>query len=220
MMNSSKIRISEYGTAKPTKAIAVRCPSCNHFGTLEPFENVRDVTLGNSPVPVVIGQRRCPNLSCQSHVFFVQKNGEVVSLFPPSTIDFDPTNIPSRIVDSLREAIVCHANACYTAAAIMVRKALEEFCSDCGAQGKNLKARILDLRTRIVLPQELFDGIDDLRLLGNDAAHLESQEFNKVDKEEVEVSLEFTKEVLKARYQYASLLEKIKRLKAPKDVTA
>jgi hypothetical protein len=38
---------------------------------------------------------------------------------------------------------------------------------------------------------ELLDGLNDLRLLGNDAAHIESQEYSKVGKEEVEVGIEF-----------------------------
>jgi hypothetical protein len=54
------------------------------------------------------------------------------------------------------------------------------------------------LGTKIVLP---IDGLDDLRLLGNDAAHIESQEFTTVSKEEVEIGIEFAKEVLKATFQ-------------------
>ena len=95
----------------------------------------------------------------------------------------------------------------------MIRKTLEELCRDRGAVGDNLKARIRALGTKIVLPQEFLDGLDDLRLLGNDAAHIESQEFNKVGQEEVEVGLEFAKEVLKAVYQYSALLGRLRGLK-------
>lgn len=77
----------------------------------------------------------------------------------------------------------------------------------------NLKERLRNLGTKIVLPQELLDGLDDLRLLGNDAAHIESQEFNLVGREEVEVGIEFTKEVLKAVFQYSDLLAKLRGLK-------
>jgi hypothetical protein len=62
-------------------------------------------------------------------------------------------------------------------------------------------------------PQELLDGLGDLRLLGNDAAHIESQEFNTVGKEEVEIGIQFTKEVLKAVFQYSDLLGKLRSLK-------
>ena len=95
----------------------------------------------------------------------------------------------------------------------MVRKTLEELCRDRNATGGNLKDRIRALGTRIVLPQDLLDGLDDLRLLGNDAAHIESQEYEKVGKDEVEVGIEFTKEVLKAVYQYSTLLNRLRALK-------
>jgi uncharacterized protein DUF4145 len=95
----------------------------------------------------------------------------------------------------------------------MVRKTLEELCENRGAQGKNLKDRITDLGGKVVLPKELLDGLDDLRLLGNDAAHIESKVFQQVGKDEVELSIEFTKEVLKAIYQYDDLLARLRALK-------
>jgi hypothetical protein len=97
----------------------------------------------------------------------------------------------------------------------MVRKTLEELCNDRGATGSNLKERLISLGKKVVLPIELLDGLDDLRLLGNDAAHIESQEFNKVGREEVEIGIEFAKEVLKAVYQYSALLGRLRGLKKP-----
>ena len=57
--------------------------------------------------------------------------------------------------------------------------------------------------------------MDDLRLLGNDGAHIESPEYNRVGSDEVEVRIEFAKEVLKAVYQYPALLGKLRALKKP-----
>jgi hypothetical protein len=65
-----------------------------------------------------------------------------------------------------------------------------------------------------VLPQELLDGLDDLRLLGNDAAHIESNVYESIGREEVEVGVEFAKEVLKATYQYSALLTRLRGLQA------
>jgi HEPN domain-containing protein len=132
---------------------------------------------------------------------------------PPERLDFDSTNIPASITKALEEAISCHANECFIAAAIMVRKTLEELCCVRAATGHNLKERIRNLGASILLPKELLEGLDDLRLLGNDAAHIESQEFNTVGKEEVEIGIEFAKEVLKAVYQYSDLLAKLRALK-------
>jgi hypothetical protein len=116
-------------------------------------------------------------------------------------------------VAALEEAITCHANQCFVASAIMVRKTLEELCFDRLATGPNLKDRIKALGANVVLPVDLLSGLDDLRLLGNDAAHIESQEYAKVDQEEVEVAIDVTKEVLKAVYQYSALVDRLKALK-------
>jgi len=148
-------------------------------------------------------------------LFFALLDGKVIVSYPPQLIDFDPVNLPPSVRATLEEAIQCHANQCFIAAAIMVRKTLEELCFDRKASGNNLKERIRDLGTKIVLPKELLDGLNDLRLLGNDAAHIESQEFNKVGREEVEIGLEFAKEVLKAVYQYSALLSRLRSLKKP-----
>ena len=61
----------------------------------------------------------------------------------------------------------------------------------------------------MILPKELLDGLDALRLLGNDGAHIESKTYENIGLEEIEVAIDFTKEVLKAVYQYAALLEKL-----------
>jgi hypothetical protein len=73
------------------------------------------------------------------------------------------------------------------ASAIMVRKTLEELCRDRGAKGS-------------------------VRLLGNDAAHIKHQEFGQIGQEELDVAIEFTKDVLKAIFQYAELLGRLRSL--------
>lgn len=76
-----------------------------------------------------------------------------------------------------------------------------------------MKERISDLKSKITIPMELFEAMDELRLLGNDAAHIEAQEYNDVSEEEVDVAIEFTKEILKSLYQYSALLTKLRSLK-------
>jgi hypothetical protein len=115
------------------------------------------------------------------HFYSLAKSSnKLLVSYPAERIDFDTTNIPAAVVKALEEAITCHANQCFVAAAIMVRKTLEELCREREARGSNLKERIRQLGSKVVLPKELLDGLDDLRLLGNDAAHIESQEYDKV----------------------------------------
>ncbi len=193
--------------------VRLRCPVCRQRGTFEPVLQNDLQFYSSQNTALHAGLRRCPDPNCYSLVFFVLDAGKIAASFPAQSLDLDATNIPATVQSAFEEAIKCHAQSCFVASAIMVRKTLEELSRDRNAIGANLKERIKALGTKAVLPQELLEGLDDLRLLGNDAAHIESQEYAKVGKDEVEVGIEFTKEVLKAVYQYSALLGKLRALK-------
>jgi hypothetical protein len=185
------------------------------MGTFEPF-GAADMLTSDPNDYAIIGERRCPDPSCHALVFFVLEQDEPltsVRTYPAETIDFDSSDLPRPVLDAFEEAIKCHSAGCYKAAAMMVRKTLEELCNDRGAKGKHLTDRIEALRSTIVLPIDLLDVLDDLRLLGNDAAHVESRAYDEIGKAEVEASLALTKEVLKATYQYAHLRKQLSGLK-------
>lgn len=148
-------------------AVKLRCPVCRQKGTFEPFTNVHDLTISGEQY-YLAGLRRCPDPSCYALIFFVSRNQQIEISYPAERIDFDPTNIPAAVLSALEEAITWHAGQCFVAAALMVRKTLEELCRDRTAEGDNLKQRTRTLGTKIVLPQELLNGLDGLRLLGND----------------------------------------------------
>jgi hypothetical protein len=196
--------------------VKMRCPACRREGTFDSLSNDLYVAPDGGAGGYKVGTRRCPNSECHAHVFVVidPKTRGLAASYPPETIDFDATDLPTNVVAAFDEAIKCHAQACYVAAAIMVRKTLEEVCHERGASGGSLKARIKALGKTVVLPQELLDGLDDLRLLGNDAAHIESQVFSQVGEEEVEIAIDVTKEILKAVYQYGAIMDRLKQLKS------
>ena len=193
--------------------VRTRCPACRQRATFDRLgaPDLRVATWNG--LPVIAGQRRCPDPQCHAHLFFITKGMHLLATYPPETIDFDSTALPAGVQRALEEAVTCHANQAFIAAAIMVRKTLEELCRDREVSGDNLKMRIKALGALAVLPAELFDGLDDLRLLGNDAAHVKSTTYDTVGSKEVEIALEFTKEVLKAVYQYSTLLDKLRSLK-------
>ena len=99
---------------------------------------------------------------------------------------------------------------------IMVRRTLEDLCADKNAKGKDLKERIAALSSSVVLPPGLLSGIDNLRLLGNDAAHVEARVYGSVGKPEVELAIDVAREVLKAVYQFDSLVARLEQLKQGK----
>lgn len=187
-------------------------------GSFEPLPKAQDVGWHNTGPGGVstqfkAGLKRCPNLSCRALLFFVEElNGPMVT-YPPEVIDFDASNLPDNIVSTLEEAIKCHAAGCYRACALLLRRTLEELCEDKGATGSNLKKRIESLKTVAVIPAELLSAADELRILGNDAAHIELKDYDKVGKDEADIAIELTKELLKAIYQYSSLLAKLQALK-------
>jgi hypothetical protein len=199
-------------------AIRMRCPGCLDRVTLEGAnEPDWQFVSESNQQSFAAGQRWCPNPTCRTHIFVVynevQGRLEVLAAYPAERIDFDATNLPAPVLSAIEEAIICHAHECYVASAIMVRKTLEEVCRDRGAEGGTLKERIAALGGKVVLPQALLDGLDDLRLLGNDAAHVESREYEQIGKEEVEVALDVAKEILKATYQLESIVGRLKTLR-------
>lgn len=205
------IRIPNYSTGGGFRP-SLRCPLCRQIGTFEVINNVPDVNVPK--LGYWLGQKRCPNTACFAHVFVVLSgNGSALRSYPSERIDFDNSNIPERISRSFEEALTCHAEGCFVASAIMVRRTLEEVCSDKAAPGVNLRDRIQSLKSKVVLPQELFAAMDELRLLGNDAAHIEAKSYDAIEKEEMEVAIALTKEILKAVYQLDDLVKRLQALK-------
>lgn len=190
--------------------ITAECPHCGNGGTFA-------LIGGDLYEPIIskyFGSRRCPNPKCLGHIFVVLDNsGNILLSVPSRKISFNSERIPERIKSAFEEALVCHSNNCYISSAIMIRKTLEEICVDKNTTGENLFKKIENLKSLIVIPNDLIEGMHELRLLGNDAAHIEAQTFEQIGKEELEISIEFTKELLKAVYQYESLLEKLRSLK-------
>ncbi len=215
-----KIFIDRIEQNSSSSNLSLKCPHCGHNGTFIRLGGNDTCILDDVMRRFYLGIRRCPNEKCKGHLFFVTNyKNDIIFTSPSETIPFDNDNIPKEISEAFQEAIICHSNNCFIASAIMIRKTLEEICAEREAEGKNLFARLKDLSSKILIPKELIEAMDELRLLGNDAAHIEAQTFNEVGKNEIEISIEFTKEILKAVYQYESLLSKLRSLKTPSIIT-
>jgi hypothetical protein len=79
--------------------------------------------------------------------------------------------IPDSPRQSFEEARACLRAGQHTASALMVRRTLEAVCTDKGAVGGSLQARLDDLRAKRIIEGNLASWSHDLRALGNDAAH-------------------------------------------------
>ncbi len=158
---------------------------------------------------------RCPNARCLRLAFVVQlvNGADTVVAYPTEDPVVDVDGIPGPIADAYSESMKCSSIGCHAAAAIMIRKTLELLCDHRGARGDNLKAKLESLRSAVVLPSALMDALDDLRLLGNDAAHVESKIYDTVGKDEVGIAQELAREILRSVYQLADLVSSLRRLR-------
>jgi hypothetical protein len=197
--------------------ITMRCPHCKAVGVLESSDDGQlQIDAGGEHFEV--GSRSCPNPKCRGHIFTVwsYQADALVGSFPPETLEFDASNLPKAVLSALEEAVKCHASGCFRAAALMVRRTLEELCLDREAEGPNLKERLSALSDKVAVAASLVEGLDTLRLLGNDAAHVELKDFDSIGPAEAELAIEVTKELLKGVYQYEDLVARLASLKRSK----
>jgi hypothetical protein len=61
-----------------------------------------------------------------------------------------------------------------------LRRTLEVLCDELESPGDDLRQRIEGLRGRVTLPETLFEAITEIRLLGNDAAHVKARNYATV----------------------------------------
>lgn len=194
------------------------CPHCGKGGT---FMGTHDYTysvgymMGDRHVSGTVSSsvRFCPNPDCVAPVFLITHGTSVIHSAPNPRIDFDSTRLPQQIADSLDEAIGCHAAGCFRASALLVRRTIEEVCKDKAATGGNLKARIQSLGGVMTLPPALIRAMDQLRLLGNDAAHVDASDYDEVGPKEAAAAIMLAKEIVKAAYQYDNLIEALSNLR-------
>lgn len=193
------------------------CPHCGKGGTfMGTHDYSYDVSysMGGRHLSGVVNTsvRFCPNPECLAPVFLISEGNRVIHSAPTPRIDFDSTRLPKQIADCLDEAIGCHAAGCFRASALLVRRTIEEVCKEKSATGRTLKARIQSLGTVMTLPPALISAMDQLRLLGNDAAHVDASDYDEVGANESAAAIMLAKEIVKAAYQYDHLLEALSKL--------
>ena len=207
-------------------AVPMRCPHCRHNGIFEAPVEGAEVDWGaidrSEPgmamqVPWSAGVRACPNVECRGLVFVLLQRGRLFESFPPEQIDFDATELPDRILTTLEEAVRCHGAGAFKASALMVRRLLEELCADRAVEGRDLKAKLEALSNTILVPNDLLEAAYELRILVNDAAHIEAKAYDEICSAEAEAAIELAKELLKAVYQYSALVRRLRDLKRARE---
>jgi len=196
-----------------SKPHPLRCPVCLHNGLFQ-RQSEHEAYFNSTGISnVAAGTRFCPNPQCNALVFIVSVEDRILASYPPVRVDFDATNLPDKVLNAFEEAIACHSIGAYNACGMMIRRTMEEVCNEKKANGKNLKTRIKDLRNHVTIPTALLDGIDEIRILGNEAAHVKAKDYDDVGQDECDVGLDLAKAILRAVYQYGELLTRLKNLK-------
>ncbi|MCY7275814.1 MAG: DUF4145 domain-containing protein [Phormidesmis sp. CAN_BIN44] len=103
-------------------------------------------------------------------------------------------NLPEEIQATIREARSCffHARA-YAATAIMCRKALDGLCTIHNITAPNLDKKLNKLKEQGLIEGSLFEWANELRLIGNEAAHDITSQISGEDARDL---LEFTEAIV------------------------
>jgi len=92
-----------------------------------------------------------------------------------------PEYLPASVRRAYESALSCYQRGVYEPCAIMSRKCLEALCVETGATKGNLKSRLESLAQKGTIDRRLLDWANELRLVGNDAAHDLAVELTKND---------------------------------------
>jgi hypothetical protein len=110
-------------------------------------------------------------------------------------------NIPKGIKRIYSQALGSYSCGLYEPCVIMCRKTLEAICVEFEIKKGDLKSRLLLLEKNGIIDQKLLSWSDELRMIGNDAAHDMNIVIEKVDAQD---AIEF----LDAIMLYVFLLDK------------
>jgi hypothetical protein len=139
--------------------------------------------------------------------------GEPLRIYPPSDRDLHHS-VPKPIQEAFSEAHVCFRAKAFTAAAIMCRKTLEGICSENGVRSSGtLAAQLKKLKDDGIIENRLFEWAEELRTIGNEAAH--GVEF-VVSKADARDTLEFTEALIEYVFTYRHKFDQFKKRRAKK----
>lgn len=157
---------------------------------------------------------KCPQ--CSSPILASQEldyiAGEVdwglpKKIYPNNQFHINPI-IPEKLGKALIESIQCYKSNSYTATVIMCRRAIEVFCSIKGVKERDHDKSIKKLRDEGLINEQLYEWANQLRLVGNLAAHDVDSEFSNLDAKDM---LDFTIAIFDFTFSFKDKFDKFKR---------
>lgn len=191
----------------------IECPNC--IITFD-VETLSEYSIINSDDPFYAYNytfSKCPK--CESPLLIEQERefdsnkfywGTPKLIYPNLDFHINPI-IPEKLRASLNESIKCYKGNSYTATAIMCRRTIEGFCFLNGIKERSLAKSIEKLKTDGVINDQLFEWANELRLIGNEAAHNIDIEFSAIDSRDI---LDFTIAIMDFTYSFKNKFDKFK----------
>jgi hypothetical protein len=158
---------------------------------------------------------RCESVFLLASTFY-EIPGEVsapqgVEILYPTTRQVSIANIPATIKHAYSAAAHSYQVGLYEPCVIMCRKCIEALCQELGATKGNLKNRLIYLQNHGQIDQNLLTWADELRLIGNDAAHDLNIVIEQVDAQD---ALEFIEAILMYSFSLTRKFEEFKKRRA------
>jgi Domain of unknown function (DUF4145) len=149
---------------------------------------------------------------------FYEIPGEVcapqgVSVLYPTDRNISTDGMPETASRAYAAAARSYQVGLYEPCVIMCRKCIEALCQELGATKGNLKERLDNLRKSGHIDQKLATWADELRLIGNDAAHDLDIVIEQVDAQN---ALEFVEAILMYAFSLTRKFEAFKKRRASK----
>ena len=143
---------------------------------------------------------------------------EIVVLFPAISTRVPLDSLPPLVRTSYAQAARCLEASLFEPCAIMCRKCVEAVCHTLGESKGSLASRLKALRSSGAIDDRLATWADQLRLVGNDAAHELGVEITKQDAQD---SLDFVEAILlyafTLRTRFEAFCSRRRRIAAPSD---
>ncbi|QYU70273.1 DUF4145 domain-containing protein [Leptolyngbya sp. 15MV] len=137
-----------------------------------------------------------------------------VCFWPSSTIQVQTDGLPEEIKQTIDEAVRCFEAACWRAAVVMVRRAIELICDEKEAKGDKLRQRLDDLATKVAITPEVVEALSNLKDLGNDAVHVELKDFDSIEEKHAQLAIEIIITISASLFRAEELSRKLKALKS------
>ena len=137
----------------------------------------------------------------------ILSNYEVETLYPTSEVNLGYC-VPDSVKEAYKEALICYKNRAFVASVIMCRKAIEGICKVHNIDKGSLKTKLLAMKDNEIIEKTLFEWADNLRLLGNDAAHEVDISFSFIDASD---TIDFTHAIIEYIFTYKKKFNDFKK---------